>query len=80
MQARDRDATESLIYYNLAIERLRQKQPEEALNQLEAAFMVGFSHFDAMEKDRDVDPLSSEPKFKKLVGLYRKAAAIFSRW
>jgi hypothetical protein len=72
MQARERDTTEPLVYYNLAIVRLRQKQPDEALNQLEAAFMAGFSHFDAMDKDRDLDPLRGDPKFKKLVGIYRK--------
>ncbi|WP_213959441.1 tetratricopeptide repeat protein [Variovorax sp. dw_954] len=73
-QARERDASESLIYYNLAIVRLRQKQPDEALKQLEAAFMAGFSHFDAMDKDPDLDPIRNEPKFKNLMGSYRKSA------
>ena len=73
LQARERDATESLIYYNLAIVRLRQQQPEEALKQLEAAFMAGFSHFDAMDKDSDIDSLRSQPKFKELLAIYRKA-------
>lgn len=74
MQARERDATESLIYYNLGIVRLRQQQPEEALKQLEAAFMAGFKHFDAMDKDTDLDSLREQPKFKELVNLYRKRA------
>lgn len=73
LQARERDATESLIYYNLAIVRLRQQQPDEALKQLEAAFMAGFTHFDAMDQDTDIDPLRNQPKFKELMGLYRKA-------
>ncbi|MFG5779048.1 tetratricopeptide repeat protein [Comamonas sp. J-3] len=73
MQARERDATESLVYYNLAIVRLRQKQPDEALKQLEAAFMAGFNHFDAMDKDTDLDPLRNTPKFRELMGLYRKS-------
>lgn len=73
LQARERDASESLIYYNLAIVRLRQQQPEEALKQLEAAFLAGFTHFDAMDKDADIDPLRNQPKFKELMGLYRKA-------
>lgn len=72
MQARERDATESLIYYNLGIVRLRQQQPEEALKQLEAAFMAGFKHFDAMDKDTDLDPLRNQTKFKELMELYRK--------
>ena len=72
MQARERDATESLIYYNLGIVRLRQKLPEEALKQLEAAFMLGFKHFDAMDKDTDLDPLRDQPKFKELMSRYRK--------
>ena len=73
MQARERDATESLVYYNLAIVRLRQQQPDEALKQLEAAFMAGFKHFDAMDKDTDLEPLRNTVKFKELVGLYRKS-------
>lgn len=72
LQAKERDATESLIYYNLAIVRLRQQQPEEALKQLEAAFMAGFSHFDAMDQDHDLDPLRNDPKFKELMRTYRK--------
>lgn len=74
MQARERDATESLIYYNLGIVRLRQQQPQEALKQLEAAFQAGFKHFDAMDQDRDLDELRDQPDFKKLVALYRKGA------
>ena len=74
MQARERDATESLIYYNLAIVRLRQNLPEEALKQLEAAFTAGFKHFDAMDKDTDLDSLRDLPKFKELISRYRKKA------
>ena len=74
LQAQKRDATESLIYYNLAIVRLRQQQPDEALKQLEAAFMAGFTHFDAMDKDSDINPLRNQPKFKELMGIYRKAS------
>lgn len=72
MQAKERDAAEPLIYYNLAIVRLRQKQPEEALKQLEAAFMAGFSHFDVMDQDSDLDPLRNNPKFKELMRTYHK--------
>ncbi|MCB1657989.1 MAG: hypothetical protein KDI39_07160 [Pseudomonadales bacterium] len=72
MQAKERDAAEPLIYYNLAIVRLRQKQPEEALKQLEAAFMAGFSHFDVMNQDSDLDPLRNNPKFKELMRTYHK--------
>lgn len=74
LQARERDATESLVYYNLAIVRLRQQQPDEALKQLEAAFMAGFTHFDAMDKDPDINPLRNQPKFKELMSIYRKAS------
>jgi predicted negative regulator of RcsB-dependent stress response len=72
MQAKERDAAEPLIYYNLAIVRLRQKQPEEALKQLEAAFMAGFSHFDAHGSGSDLDPLRNNPKFKELMRTYHK--------
>jgi len=74
MEAKARDASEPLVYYNLSIVRLRQKQPEEALKQLEAAFMAGFSHFDAMDQDHDLDPLRNNPKFKELMLTYRKGS------
>ena len=74
MQAKERDAAEPLIYYNLAIVRLRQSRSEEALNQLEAAFMAGFSHFDVMDQDHDLDPLRNNPKFKELMLTYRKGS------
>ncbi len=74
IQAKERDATEPLIDYNLAIVRLRQNRREEALKQLEAAFMAGFSHFDAMDQDHDLDPLRNDPRFKELMRIYRKGA------
>lgn len=74
MQAKARDPSESLIYYNLAIVRIRQKQPDEALNQLEASFKAGFAHFDAMDQDHDLDPLRTNPKFKELIRTYQKAS------
>lgn len=71
-QAKERDATEPLVYYNLAIVHLRQNQPEEALRHMEASFMAGFKHFDAMDQDTDIDPLRKSPKFQELLSIYRK--------
>lgn len=71
-QAKERDATEPLIYYNLAIVHLRQNQPEEALRHMEASFMAGFKHFEAMDQDTDIDPLRKSPKFQELLNIYRK--------
>lgn len=73
-QAKERDATEPLIYYNLAIVHLRQNHPEEALRHMEASFMAGFKHFDAMDQDTDIDPLRKLPKFQELLTIYRKNA------
>lgn len=34
--------------------------------------MAGFSHFDVMDQDSDLDPLRNNPKFKELMRTYHK--------
>jgi hypothetical protein len=65
------DPKQSLGYYNMGILRLRQGRTEEALKQFEASFMVGFSHFDELDKDHDLEPIKKDPRFSELLKRYR---------
>lgn len=73
-EAGARDPKGSLAYYNMGILRLKQGQAEDALKQFEASFMAGFSYFDKMDQDHDLDALRKDPRFTKLVDTYRAQA------
>lgn len=69
-QARERGPKEPLVYYNTAILRLKQGRTDDAMNEFEASFMAGFSHFDKLAQDRDLDALRETPRFAALVKQY----------
>lgn len=69
-QARERDPKEPLVYYNTAVLRLKQGRSDEAINEFEASFMAGFSHFDKLAQDHDLDELRKTPRFAALVKQY----------
>ena len=69
--ASDIDSSNPLVPYNLAVLRLHQSRNDDAILALEDSFKLGFSHFDAMEQDHDLDGLRKHPKFKALVAQYR---------
>jgi tetratricopeptide (TPR) repeat protein len=73
-QARERGPKEPLVYYNTAILRLKQGRTDDAFKEFEASFMAGFSHFDKLEQDRDLDELRKEPRFVALIKQYDVAA------
>ena len=64
---------ESLGYYNMAILRLRQGRTEDAIKQFEASFMAGFSYFDQLDQDRDLDEIKKDPRFAELMRRYQPA-------
>lgn len=72
-EARTRDPKQSLVYYNTAILRLKQSRPDDALKELEASFLAGFSYFEQMDQDTDLDGLRKNPRFAELVAKYRPA-------
>lgn len=74
VEARARDPKQSLVYYNTAILRLKQARVDDALNEFEASFVAGFSYFDQMDQDRDLDSLRKNPRFTNLVTKYRTLA------
>jgi tetratricopeptide (TPR) repeat protein len=70
--ARARAPQQPLVYYNLAVLRLKQDRTDDALKQFEASFMAGFDHFNEMDKDPDLAALRADPRFDGLVKKYRK--------
>ena len=73
-EARTRAPKQPLVYYNMAILRLKQGRTDDALKQFEASFIAGFSYFDQMDQDRDLDGLRKAPAFIELVAKYRPLA------
>lgn len=73
-EARARAPKQSLVYYNMAILRLKQGRVDDALKEFEASFMAGFSYFDKMDQDSDLDGLRKTPHFLELVAKYRLPA------
>ncbi len=76
MAARERDPKQTLVSYNMAVLRLKQGRKDEALKELEASFRDGFSYFDQMDKDTDLDGIRKDARFNELVALYRDKSSI----
>lgn len=71
IEARSRDPKQPLVSYNLAVLRLKQGRRDDALKEFEASFMAGFSYFDKMDQDPDLDSLRKDARFIKLLDQYR---------
>lgn len=74
-EARARDPKQPLVYYNMAVLRLRQGRMDDALREFEACFITGFSYFDQMDSDHDLDAIRTEKRFIDLVTKYRHPKA-----
>lgn len=72
-EARKRDPKESLVYYNTGVLRLKQGNVDQALSEFEASFMAGFSYFNKMDEDTDLDSLRKDQRFTALTAKYRIA-------
>lgn len=72
--ARAHAPQQPLVAYNTAILRVKQHRTDDALRELEASFAAGFSYFDQLDMDNDLDPLRENPRFVALVAKYRKPA------
>lgn len=73
--ARARAPKQPLVYYNMAVLRLKQARTDDALAQFEAAFMAGFHNFKEMDADTDLDGLRKDARFVDLVKKYRPTGA-----
>lgn len=69
-EARSRDPLNVLVSYNMAILRLKQNRTDDALNEFERSFKDGFSYFDQMAQDRDLDTLRKDKRFQELLSRY----------
>lgn len=69
-----RDPKQSLVYYNLGVLRLKQGRTDDALKEFEASFLNGFTYFDALDRDPDLDGIRRDPRFVALLKKYRAPA------
>lgn len=69
-EARLRDQTNVLVSYNMAILRLKQNRTDDALGEFERSFNDGFSYFEQMAQDRDLDTLRKDKRFQQLLSRY----------
>ena len=75
LAARARAPKQPLVYYNMAVLRLKQERTDDALKEFEGAFLAGFTHFREMDADPDLDALRKDARFVKLVEQYRPKGA-----
>jgi tetratricopeptide (TPR) repeat protein len=59
--------TDSLARYNLACSLSLTGRYDEALAELRKAVELGYRDFPFMMKDRDLDPIRRDPRFRDLV-------------
>jgi tetratricopeptide (TPR) repeat protein len=58
-------------HYNLACRYALLKQADMALGALRKAIELGYRDFRFMEKDRDLESIRKDPRFRQLVREYR---------
>jgi len=75
LAARARAPKQPLVYYNMAVLRLKQSRTDDALKEFEGAFLAGFTHFNEMDADTDLAVLRQDPRFAKLIAQYRPKGA-----
>jgi tetratricopeptide (TPR) repeat protein len=57
----------SIAYYNIACEYAKQNKREESIVWLEKAIRKGFSNWDHIKADKDLDSIRSSARYKELV-------------
>lgn len=70
-QVLGQDGQEPQVHYQLAILRMRQGNPDEAIRHLSDAFRNGFRSFDALERSPDLAPLKADVRYSALLARYR---------
>ena len=58
------------MYYNLACYQAMQNKTEEALESIEKAFENGFSNYEWMKLDKEIENIRNTEKFKELLKKY----------
>ena len=62
-----RTQTEQILWFNLACARARSGAVEKGLDALNQALECGYAQFHRLEKDPDLAPLRSHPRFAQLL-------------
>lgn len=70
--AKERDPGQPLVYYNLAVVRVKQKRMDEALALLDTSLSKGFGGFTEMERDPDLAPLRKDARYQALIAKHRQ--------
>ncbi len=66
------NASDYFVHYNLACVYALQGKQKDALDHLEAAFKAGFSDFNHLSRDTDLDNIRKSNEFKTLINRYKK--------
>lgn len=71
------DALRSTLLYNLACAYSLESRADEAIERLKQSIEAGFRDFKHMQKDKDLDHIRDDPRYKELIeaGQKEKAAA-----
>ena len=64
---------DALAHYNLACSYALLKKPDLALTTLRQALELGYRDFRYIQKDRDLDPIRKDPRFRKLMREFEKS-------
>jgi tetratricopeptide (TPR) repeat protein len=64
--------TDALTHYNLACIYALLKKPDLALKALRRAVELGYRDFDYMRKDRTLDAVRHDPRFRQLLREFEK--------
>jgi tetratricopeptide (TPR) repeat protein len=64
---------EPIFHYNLACSHSRLEQIEPALQALKNAIELGYTNFEHLKKDRDLDNLKHDPRFLDLLESFEKS-------
>jgi len=61
-----------VVHYNLACSYSLVGETEKALETLKKAIQLGYTDFDYMEKDPDLESLRNDSRYKELIEEYRE--------
>ena len=63
---------EPVVHYNLACSYSLLNKTDEALASLKRAVQLGYTEFDFMEGDKDLNNIRQDQRYKELVSRYKR--------
>ena len=64
-----------IVHYNLACSYSLLCHPKEALEALERSISLGYSDFDFLQNDKDLQSLREDPRYRALLDKYFKKSS-----